>query len=74
MGIAHRRVGDEHALLVAHPVREFLRTELREKLACTACRQLVKKRCLTRLRRDFWRRPPFRFGVAVDRDVGDVGQ
>ena len=35
VAVAHRRVGHQHALLVAHPFGEFLRAERIEELLCT---------------------------------------
>ena len=75
MRVAHGGVGDEHALLGAHPFGELSGAELFEALARPIRNGLV--RIIGRDRRARGRRRPgaaARFRMAVDGDVGDPGQ
>ena len=72
--VAHRRVGDEHARLFAHPAREGGRPVAVEALLGSV------RRAAREHRRDGFQcgrigfLPAARFGMAVHRDVGDVVQ
>ncbi len=74
VGVAHRRVGDERPSLRLHPVGEALRTELVEKLLRALLRLALVDRRAGRRRVGVRAGASLGLRVAVDGDVGDIGE
>lgn len=72
--IAHGRIGHQNLALRAQPCHEPLRAISLQKCPATRRRRTHNRRCFGGTRRSWYARAAFDIGMAIDRDIGQIGQ